>query len=69
MMKAESALVTEDGKPVASAVPVVPGVDPLAIFRTGSFWSNGDLDNPPVVDPEEWKALRNPAQQARPANE
>ena len=56
--KREPVLVTENGKPVAKIVPADTEDDPLAIFRTGSFWANGDLDNPPIVDPDEWEALR-----------
>ena len=57
-LKREPVLVTQEGNPVAKVISAETENDPLAIFRTGSFWSNGDLDNPPVVDPEEWKALR-----------
>ena len=55
--KREPVLVTKNGKPVAKIVPAADEEDPLAIFRTGSFWSNGDLGKP-IVDPDEWKAVR-----------
>ena len=55
--KREPVLITKNGKPVAKVVPASDEEDPLAIFRTGSFWSNGDLSSP-VVDPDEWEALR-----------
>ena len=45
------------GKPVAKVVPADEEDDPLAIFRTGSFRSAGHVISP-VVDPEEWEALR-----------
>lgn len=55
--KREPVLVTKNGKPVAKIVPAEDETDPLAIFRTGTFRSNGDLTKP-LVDPEEWKAVR-----------
>ena len=55
--KREPVLLTKNGKPVAKLVPAEEESDPLAIFRTGSFRSNGDLIKP-IVGPEEWKALR-----------
>ena len=56
-VKREPVLVTKNGRPVAKIVPAEEEDDPLAVFRTGSFWSNGDVISP-VVEPEEWKALR-----------
>lgn len=55
--KREPVLVTKNGKPVAKIVPAEEETDPLAIFRTGSFRSNGDLTKP-LVEAEEWKAMR-----------
>ncbi len=55
--KREPVLVTKNGKAVVKIVPAREEEDPLAIFRTGSFRSNGDLSRP-IVDPDEWKALR-----------
>ena len=56
-VKREPVLVTKNGKPVAMIVPAGEEEDPLAVFRTGTFRSNGDL-TVPVVDPEEWEAVR-----------
>lgn len=56
--KREPVLVTKNGRPVAKVVPAEAEDDPLAIFRTGSFWAVSDLDNPSLVDPEEWEASR-----------
>lgn len=53
----EPVLITKNGKPVAKLVPAVEEEDPLAIFRTGTFWAVGDVESP-VVEPEEWKAMR-----------
>ena len=44
-------------EPVAMVVPAEEEDDPLAVFRTGSFCSNGDVISP-AVDLNEWKALR-----------
>ena len=56
-IKREPVLVTKNGKPVAKIVPADDESDPLAVFRTGSFWAVGDLTEP-VVDPDEWEAMR-----------
>ncbi len=56
-VKREPVLVTKNGVPVAKIVPAEEEKDPLAIFRTGSFWSVGDLGSP-LVGPDEWEASR-----------
>ena len=56
-VKREPVLVTKNGRPVAKIVPAEEENDPLAIFQTGSFRSNGDVISP-AIDPSEWKALR-----------
>jgi prevent-host-death family protein len=55
--KREPVLVTKNGRPVAKVVPVEDETDPLAIFRTESFWAVGDLTEP-MVEAEGWEAAR-----------
>ena len=56
-VKREPVLITKNGRPVAKIVPAEEESDPLTIFNTGSFRSNGDVTSP-AVDLSEWKALR-----------
>ncbi len=56
-LKREAILITKNGRPIAKVVPADVEADPLAIFQTGSFRSNGDVVSP-AVESNEWKALR-----------
>ena len=52
----EPVLITKNGKPVAKVIPAEQETNPLAIFQTGSFRSNGDVVSP-VAELSEWDAL------------